>query len=74
MYNWSVYVETHAERKKIHFHFEKLEENIYPSLPPYKKRRNHRKSYMVIYENIKVIQSTIEVYGNTKVIKNHTIV
>ena len=27
-----------------------------PGSPPYKKQGNHRKSYMVIYENIKVIQ------------------
>ena len=40
-----------------------------PSLPLYKKQRNHRKSYMVIYENIKVIESTIEVYGNMHAIK-----
>ena len=26
---------------------------IFPDLPPYKKHRNHRNSYMVIYENIK---------------------
>ena len=37
--------------------------------PPYKKHGNHRKSYMVIYENIKVIESAIEVYGNMQVIK-----
>ena len=29
---------------------------------------------MVIYENIKVIESTIEVYGNMQVTKDHTIV
>ena len=28
---------------------------------------------MVIYKNIKVIESTIEVYGNMQVMKNHTI-
>ena len=40
-----------------------------PGLPPYKKHGNHRKSFMVIYENIKVIESTIEVSGNMQVIK-----
>ena len=40
-----------------------------PSLPRYKKQGNHRKSYMVIYENIKVLESTIEVYGNMQVIR-----
>ena len=34
-----------------------------------KKQGNHRKSYMVIYENIKVIESTIEIYGNMQVIR-----
>ena len=47
----------------------------FPTLEPsgfttiQKKQGNHRKSYMVIYENIKLIESTIEVYGNTQVIK-----
>ena len=40
-----------------------------PGLTPYKKTGNHRKSYMVIYENMKVIESFIEVYGNMQVIK-----
>ena len=31
--------------------------------PAYKKHRNHRKSYMVTYENIKFMESSIEVYG-----------
>ena len=43
--------------------------NILPGLPPYKKQGNHRKSYMVMYENMKVIESSIEVYGNMQVIK-----
>ena len=29
----------------------------FPGLPPYKKHGNYSKSYMVIYENIKVIES-----------------
>ena len=40
-----------------------------PGLLPYKKQGNHRKSYMVVYENIKVIESSIEVYGNMQVIR-----
>ena len=44
-------------------------------LPPYKTQGNHRKSSMVIYENIKDIESTIEIYGNMQVSqKDHTIV
>ena len=39
------------------------------SLPPYKKNGKHRKSQMVIYENIKVIESATEVYGNMLVKK-----
>ena len=39
-----------------------------------KKQGSHRKSYMEVYENMKVIESFIEVYGNMQVIKNHTIV
>ena len=46
----------------------------FPGSPPFKKQGNHRKSYMVIYENIKVIESNIEVYGYMQVIKRHTIV
>ena len=38
-------------------------------LPPYKKQGNHRKPCMVIYEYIKGIKSTVEVYGNMQVIK-----
>ena len=34
------------------------------------KTGNHRKSYMVIYENMKVIECSIEVYGNMQVIKS----
>ena len=34
----------------------------------YKKQGIRRKSYMVIYENIKVIESAIDVYGNMQVI------
>ena len=41
-----------------------------PGLPPYKKHGNHRKSYMVIYENTKVVESTIEDFGNMQVIKS----
>ena len=41
----------------------------YPSLPPYKKQGDHRKSYAVIYENTKVMESTIKVDGNMQVIK-----
>ena len=44
------------------------------SLPPYKKQGNHRKSYMVIYENSKIIESTIEIYGKMLVITDHTAV
>ena len=40
-----------------------------PGLPAWKKYGCHRKSYMVIYENMKVIESFIEVYGNMQVIK-----
>ena len=40
-----------------------------PGLLPYKKQGNHRKLYMVIYENMKVIESSIEVYDNMLVIK-----
>ena len=29
---------------------------------------------MVIYESIKAIENTIEVYGNMQVIKNHNVV
>ena len=43
-----------------------------PGSAPYKNRGNHRKSYMVIYENIKIIESTIEVYGNMQVIKRRS--
>ena len=42
-----------------------------PGVPPYKKQGNHRKSYMVIYGNMKVIESSIEVYGN---MQDHIIV
>ena len=38
-------------------------------LPAYKKRGYHRKSYMVIYQNVKVIESTIAVYDNMQIIK-----
>ena len=38
-------------------------------LPPYKKHGNDRKSYTVIYGNIKVKESSIEVYGNMQVMK-----
>ena len=40
-----------------------------PGLSPYKKQGNHRKSYMVIYENMKVIERSIEVYCSMQVIK-----
>ena len=40
-----------------------------PGFNTVQKPGNHRKSCMVIYENHKVIESTIEVYGNMKVIK-----
>ena len=39
-------------------------------LPQYKKEGNHRKSSMVVYENMKVIESSIEVYGNMQVLKS----
>ena len=43
--------------------------DVNPGLPQYKKKRgNHRKSYMVIYENMEVIESAKEVYGNMQVI------
>ena len=42
---------------------------VEPGSTPYKKQGNHRKSYMVIDENIKGIESTREVYGNMQVIK-----
>ena len=38
-------------------------------LSVYKKLKIHRKSYMVIYGNIKLIESAIEVYGNMQVIR-----
>ena len=38
-------------------------------LPPYKKHGNHGKSYIVIYGNIKVKESSIEVSGNMQVMK-----
>ena len=42
----------------------------FPGLPPYKKKHgNHRKSYMVIYENIEVIEKAREVYGDMQVRK-----
>ena len=45
-------------------------ESIYtPGAPPYKKQGSHRKSYMVMYENIEVIESTIKIYGKMQVIK-----
>ena len=39
----------------------------YKALPPYKKHGTHRKSYMVIFQNIKVMESAIEIYGNMPV-------
>ena len=42
---------------------------VLPGSPSYKKQGNHRKSYIVNYENITVIENTIEVYGNMQVIK-----
>ena len=40
-----------------------------------RKQGNHRKLYMVIYENMKVVENSIEVYGNMQVIKrDHTVV
>ena len=44
-------------------------EITFPGSAPYKKQGNHRKSYMVIYENIQVTEITIEIYGNMRVIK-----
>ena len=44
-------------------------DNHHPSRLPYKKRENHKKSYMVNYENIKFIKSTTEIYGNMQVIR-----
>ena len=41
----------------------------YPGSLPNKKQGNHRKSYVVIYENIKVMESTIEVCGSMQVIE-----
>ena len=38
-------------------------------LSPYKKQENPRKSYMVIYESLKVIENSPEIYGNMQVIK-----
>ena len=43
--------------------------HIYPGLPPYEKHGKHRKSNLVIHENIKAVKSVIEVYGNMQVIK-----
>ena len=42
---------------------------ILPGFTNIQKQGNHRKSYMVIYENIKVIESAIESYGNIQVMK-----
>ena len=36
-------------------------EKICPGLPPYKEHGNHRKTYMVTYEKIKVKESALEV-------------
>ena len=41
-----------------------------PGLPPHKKHENHKKSYMAFYENVKIIESAIEVYGNMQIIKD----
>ena len=43
--------------------------NKVPGFNTIKKHGSHRKSYMVIYENIKVIENATEVYGNMQVIK-----
>ena len=50
---------------------ERIEKTIHiiPGWPPYKKHGNHRKSDKVIYENSKVIESAIEVYGDMQVMK-----
>ena len=36
---------------------------LVPGQPLSKKHENHKKSYMVIMVNMKVIESSIEVYG-----------
>ena len=65
MFLYNIYNETYI--------FNELSATLFiqnnPGLPPYKKQGNHRKSYMVIYENSKVIESTTEVYGYMQVIK-----
>ena len=61
-----------VEFASLNNHFKKIEMftfAFYPGFPPYEKHGNHRKSYMVINENIKVTENSIEVYGNMQVIK-----
>ena len=54
---------------------QKLQWYDIPGLPPYKKQGNHRKScMMMIYEDMKVIENSIEVHGNMQAIKRHTMV
>ena len=52
----------HEKKKKMHF--------VVPGLPPYKRNGNHRQSIMVIFENIKITESAMEVYGNMQVMKS----
>ena len=40
-----------------------------PGLTTIQKHGNHRKSHMVTYENIRVMESSIEVYGDMQIIK-----
>ena len=51
-----------------HFQYLSFSFGQFPGLVPCKKLGNHRKSYMVVHENVKVIESSIEVYGNIQVI------
>ena len=70
---WPKYIQ--QKNSKMNYRKDTITENAFlggccsivymiPGLPPYKKQENHRKSYMVFYENMKVIESSTEVYGN----------
>ena len=62
---WTLYKQSEVEANyPLNF-----DEIVFPGLPQYKNHGNHRKSYMVIYENNKVIESAVEVYGNKQVVK-----